>query len=111
MTSVQYDAAVIQQFAERLYSIARRIVVTATILGALVGLILGAVLAAAMQGRSDSFGSGSSSMLVMGVVTVLGGLLGFSYGMQRSFILRFQAQIPLFVRPRLKRTQGRNSQL
>lgn len=63
---VQYDRAVIQQFAERLYSLARRIVVTATILGGLLGFILGAVLASAIVGASERLGmSSSSSMLVM----------------------------------------------
>ncbi len=95
MSTVQYDAAVIQEFAERLYRLARRIVVTATILGVLLGLILGGALGVWLAPRSDSPQMSSSSMGVMVGVAVLGGLLGFAYGMQRSFMLRFQAQTAL----------------
>ena len=65
--TVQYDPAVIQQFAERLYALARRIFATATILGVLLGFILGAALAAAMQGRSENIGTSSGQVIAMGL--------------------------------------------
>lgn len=93
---VQYDAKVIQQFAERLYTQARRIALTSTIYFAILGFILGAVLASVIVGRAETLRL--SSTAPMGVIigaTVLCGLLGFVHGTQRSFMLRLQAQTAL----------------
>lgn len=81
---VQYDPKVIQEFAERLYSRAKAIVVVAAVLGAIVGFPAGIWLSIAMT-RSPSIPAGF-------VGCVLGGLLGYVIGTQRAFLLRLQAQ-------------------
>lgn len=84
---IQYDRAVIQQFADRLYAQARRIVVIFTLVGLLVGLAAGAALATS---------AATPGILVpVLLVVILGAILGYSTGQARAFALRLQAQIAL----------------
>ncbi len=86
--SVSYDAAVIQEFAQRLYRQAASIILTSIFLWALAGGLLG--LGAAAAARSE--GTIGTAVLI-GAVT--GGLLGFALGRERAFKLKLEAQVAL----------------
>jgi hypothetical protein len=75
--ATQYDPAIIQKFADKLYSQANTIVSVWTFLGAVVGGACGHVLGNAAVGA------------------VIIGALGFAIGMQRACLLRLQAQVAL----------------
>src|ERR1700732_1193393 len=83
--SVTYDAAVIQDFADRLYREAAVIVFKATFLGVLGGAIVGVSMAAVIQQRQNL---GIAAM----IGAVLGGLVGYSRGRERAFELKLKAQ-------------------
>jgi hypothetical protein len=85
---VVYDAAVIQEFAERLYSQAASIILTSTVLGVIIGAIGGAVGAEALK-ATGAIGMGA----IIGAV--IGGLFGFSRGKERAFKLKLEAQVAL----------------
>jgi len=85
--TVIYDASVIQEFAERLYSQAASIIFTSTFLGVIVGAIAGALSFEAL--KSTSIGLGA----IIGMV--VGGLFGFSRGRERAFKLKLEAQSAL----------------
>jgi gas vesicle protein len=83
--SIVYDASVIQEFAERLYSQATSIIFTSTVLGGIIGAIVGAVAAEALK---------ATNATVMGAMigAAVGGLFGFSRGRERAFKLKLEAQ-------------------
>ena len=83
-----YDPDIIQEFADRLYSRATQIVIVAAIVGALLGLGAGFSISRLVFG-------GSGTDLTALVVVVLGGVVGYLVGRERSFILRLQAQTAL----------------
>ena len=83
---IQYDATIIQQFAQSLYNQAQRIIVLYAILGALIGAIVGIGL---------SLGLGQGALVVGSVGALLGGAFGASVGRYRAFTLRLQAQTAL----------------
>lgn len=76
----EYDAAVIQRFADALYRQAGSILVTYALIGGLLGLVAGGLL------------SGSVTAVLGGAVC---GAIGASIGRQRGFTLRLQAQTAL----------------
>lgn len=86
---VQYDPTVIHTFVERLYRQAKSIVVTATVLGVLVGFIGGAALGNMNRDLRDA----STMIMIFGVV--IGGGLGYAIGQARAFALRLMAQTAL----------------
>jgi hypothetical protein len=90
---VNYEAAVIQKFAEMLYSRARSIVVVYTVLG----IIVGAVGAGAL-------------VRGLGIASVVGaalcGILGYFVGQGRAFTLRLTAQQALCQIEIEKNTRG-----
>ena len=77
---MEYDEKVIFEFASRLYKKARSIVVTYSFLGAIVGAGSGLALA---QGAGAGFGF------------LIGLLIGYTIGTDRSFSLKLQAQTAL----------------
>lgn len=83
MTS--YDENIIQAAADALYRHAASIVLTSTILGVILGLILGAFVANATPLGGFAFLGGA----------VLGGYIGWSRAQSAAFLLRLQAQTAL----------------
>ncbi len=79
--TTRFDPTVIQQFADRLYSQARTLVVLYSVLGVLVGSIGAYAIT-----RSERL-----AMIAGGLL----GLLGFAIGQARTFSLRLQAQTAL----------------
>ncbi len=79
---VQYDANIIYKFAQDLYRSARRIIITYTLVGAILGLVIGYL-------PTQSFGLSAL------IGALLLGLIGYALGEQRAFHLRLQAQIAL----------------
>lgn len=82
---VQYDPDVIQTFADALYRLADRIVIGSTLLGGVIGGLLGYAIG------SNAGGGALVALLGAGV----GGYLGYSRGMARTFQLRLEAQLAL----------------
>ncbi len=80
----QYDPAIIQKFADKLYTQANTIVVIYTLIGAILGGGLG--FAANANMRLSNVGI---------IAAIICGLIGFALGLQRSFMLRVQAQTAL----------------
>lgn len=85
---VTYDPAVIQEFAQRLYSQAASIIFTSIFLGGVIGALLGLVGAAAAQAHSFI---GRPAL----IGAVVGGLAGLSRGRERAFQLKLEAQVAL----------------
>jgi hypothetical protein len=81
---VVYDAAVIQEFAQRLYNQAASIIFTSTLFGVLIGGLLG--LGFVVVTKSKDMGV----VAIIGVV--IGGLAGLAWGKERAFKLKFKAQ-------------------
>jgi hypothetical protein len=83
--STQYDANVLQTFADDLYAQARSIVVTTACLYSLVGLALGAMFAVAVPHNdfAVAFVAGFGA---------LGAGIGVSVGKKMAFELKFKAQ-------------------
>lgn len=86
--SVIYDTSVIQEFAERLYSQAAFIIFTSTLLGLIVGAIVGA-------GGAEAAKAVSAVGMITIIGAVVGGLFGFSRGRERAFKLKLEAQVAL----------------
>lgn len=82
---VQYDPDVIQTFADALYRLADQIVIGSTLLGGVIGGLLGYAIG------SNAGGGAIVALLGAGV----GGYLGYSRGMARTFQLRLEAQLAL----------------
>jgi hypothetical protein len=85
---VTYDAAIIQDFAERLYRQAASIILSSTLLGIFGGAIIGGVAAALMDARQAIVGAAIVSAFV-------GGFWGFARGRERAFKLKLEAQVAL----------------
>lgn len=79
---VIYDAAVIQEFASRLYRRASSIIATFTVIGLIIGGVAGA---AAFQ----------SNGIAILIAAAIGAALGFSIGQERAFKLKLEAQVAL----------------
>ena len=82
----KYEAQVIVQFADDLYRQAGSLPATYTVLGALVGLVIGGGLFAAYEGGA-LIGAGLGALLL--------GAVGLKVGQQRAFALKLQAQVAL----------------
>ena len=81
-----YDPVVIQEFAEKMYKRANSIIVSATLLGILLGVGLGAYFGRFIFGYSQ---------LLPVVGLIFGGIIGYVIGANRSFVLKLQAQTAL----------------
>src|SRR5260221_4840880 len=87
---VTYDPAVIQKFAERLYGRATSIVVTSTLIGLVVGLLVGGGIAVAMAKQSP--GGQPEVGLPIAIGAGIGALFGLFRGLERAFLLKLEAQ-------------------
>lgn len=85
--AVQYDPAIIQAHAQRLYLTAKTIVATYAILGVLSGASLGYIGAVAAGIKDEA-------PAVM-VAAALMGTIAFMVGRWKSFALRLEAQLAL----------------
>jgi hypothetical protein len=81
----KYDPNVIYEFADRLYRQAGSVMITYSLLGAIIGLGGGAALGGAMN----------AVLPLMVVGLVIFGALGLMLGRERAFALRLQAQTAL----------------
>lgn len=90
MKNISYDSSVIQEYASIMYAQAARIIRSETIKFAFLGLIFFIVLGAFL---STKFNVGSTSILIIGVLGVLGGgYYGYQQGLLKSFELKLEAQ-------------------
>ena len=85
-----YDATIIQQFADRLYRQAQQVVAVSTVLGLIIGALIGYGLATA---ATENGGGGAGTWAL--VVALVGALIGYAQGTQKAFILKLQAQTAL----------------
>lgn len=84
---IEYDPVVIQSFAAGLYRLADNIVLSTTIIGAIIGGVLG-------FGAGSFLGDGAGTML--GLIGLAGGgYMGRSRGVSKTFMLRLEAQLAL----------------
>lgn len=84
---IEYDPVVIQSFAAGLYRLADSIVLSSTIIGAIIGGVVG-------FGAGSFMSSGASMMLgLFGLAA--GGYMGRSRGLSKTFMLRLEAQLAL----------------
>lgn len=86
---VVYDPDIIQEFAERLYSRADFVVLRDTLIGTVVGLLLGV-------GAHKVLTMNPSSLMMMAIgAGAVFGLIGWVSGNDKAFMLRLQAQTAL----------------
>lgn len=85
--TVYYDPAIIQEFAERLYSLASRIVISYVIGGALLGFIAGFGVA------ESAYPAMRVPFCIVGAVVL--GIVGSLLAQPRAFQLRLEAQLAL----------------
>jgi len=97
---VQYDPAVIQEFAERLYKKAMSVVVTYTMIGVLLGSAIGFFIEHS-RGRIDM------SFLYIGLI--VGAVIGYVIGNEKAFWIRLAAQAALCQVQIEKNTRAQNS--
>jgi hypothetical protein len=76
---MKYDATVIEEFSARLYSKAKSVVVSYTVLGMVIGLFCGAI--------------GKGMGMIVGSLVL--GAVGFTIGTERAFQYKLQAQTAL----------------
>lgn len=77
----EYNPDIIVEFAARLYKKAADCITSHTIGGAILGLILGGILA--------------QNALVAIMAAITGGIIGYMYGVEKSFELKLKAQTAL----------------
>jgi len=93
---MEYDPAVIEEFASRLYYRARSLLVVY----GLVGFVIGAVL---FFGASQATSGGE----ILGVIALIfATLIGAAYGREKGFMLRLQAQQALCQVAMERNTRG-----
>jgi hypothetical protein len=109
----QYDAGILQTFADELYAKARWITVKCCVVGAVIGLALAYIPTTIYESRNSQAiidrykgtGNGldvpvpnlppSNAPVLVLVVGVLGGLVGAAIGQRKAFQLKLQAQLTL----------------
>ncbi len=98
---VAYDPDVIQRFADRLYNRARMIVITLTLVLALVGGVAGFWMGLLLDANSArpprhlSLDELGTELIACLIGAILFGLIGLLAGRERAFLLRLQAQVAL----------------
>jgi ABC-type nitrate/sulfonate/bicarbonate transport system permease component len=88
----QYDANILQDFADRLYAKAAWITVKCCIVGALLGIGLTFILAAILKISNPALNTSDPAFIPF---AVLGGLLGIAVGQHKAFQYKLQAQLTL----------------
>jgi NhaP-type Na+/H+ or K+/H+ antiporter len=89
-----YDPSVISSMADHMYARASRQVIRSTIVGAVLGVVLG-YIAGVFAYRE--LHSNDYSLVIAGVLALLGGIEGFAVGRSAAHHLRFQAQQALVM--------------
>lgn len=84
--TTEFDASILQRFADQLYSKADTIVVLCVFFWGFVGLAGGGFLGVRMAGAKDG------AILGMAMGSLLGGFIGYAIGTARAFKLRLLAQ-------------------
>jgi hypothetical protein len=87
--ATKYDPNVLQEYADRFYTRARKVVVRATALGFGGGLAASLVLATVVAWRSPRAQVGAGWLLFL---TLAGLALGWAYGREKAFWFRLEAQ-------------------
>jgi hypothetical protein len=86
-----YDSQLIYEFADRLYRQAGGIIITYTLVFAVIGGVAGL-----FYSNRSSYATGMSSGNTPAVVLAIGlGALGYYVGVQKAFALKLQAQTAL----------------
>jgi hypothetical protein len=80
-----YDADILQQFADDLYSRAKSIVITTAVTYAVLVFMAGAVLSSALK-------AGDVSLVYTLVATAIAGAIGARAGQVKAFKLKLEAQ-------------------
>ena len=87
---ISYDPEIIHEFAKRLYKQAASILIVYTVLGAVMGAAIGAIIVNATSLHRDM-----NPMIGVLIGAAFFGLFGFSIGRERAFKLKLQAQTAL----------------
>lgn len=97
-TTTQYDASVLQQFADDLYARARWIVFTTGAKYGVIGLVLSGVALAVLQVQSKEQIPDAVNIGLVIVFTLVAITAGVSAGRAKAFQLKLQAQQTLCQR-------------
>jgi Na+/glutamate symporter len=109
-----YDPAILQKFADKMYARAMQVIVAWAVLGFFLGGIIGgAALFAAAQGllRELGLGGGSGACVVSLGSAVLGCIIGVLIGIEKAFWLKLEAQKILCQLQTEVNTRGANAPL
>jgi len=87
--ATKYDPSVLQEYADRLYNRAKRVVVLCAALGFLGGLVAATILAAVVVWRSPRAEPPGGWLLLS---LPVGFALGWAYGRGKAFQFRLEAQ-------------------
>ena len=93
MNSIQYEPAIIREFASKLYAEANRVILLWAILLAVPGAGIGGAIGYLFLAGWEAEAAGGVLGGILGI-GVLGGL-GRSIGERKAFILKLQAQLAL----------------
>jgi uncharacterized protein YacL len=94
---INYDASIIQKFADNLYKKANQIIIIYSVFGFSIGVLI-----------SVGIGRFIESMPILYViVSVFMALFGFAAGRERSFSLKLQAQNALCLKQIEENTRGK----
>ncbi len=91
----QYDAAILQKFADKMYARAIQVIVAWAVLGFFLGGIIGGIaLFAAAQGilRELGLNGGGGACVVSLGAAALGAAIGTLIGIEKAFWLKLEAQ-------------------
>ena len=109
----QYDANILQTFADRLYAKAGWITFKCCLVGAIIGVALAFIPVTILEsGKSQAIidrykgtgngldapvpdGSPSNAPILVGLVGLLGGFVGATVGQRKAFEYKLQAQLTL----------------
>lgn len=84
----QYDPEIIQRFADRLYARTVSVIVVSTLLGGFIGLVIDPFAQQVLP-------NWIADRLPTATIPVMLALAGFVQGLERSFVLKMQAQTAL----------------
>jgi hypothetical protein len=104
--AIQYDPSVLEEYADRLYNRANRVVVLCAALGFLGGVVAATILAAVVVWRSPRAEPPGGWLLLS---LPVGLALGWAYGRDKTFQLRLEAQRTLCQLQIEHNTRGRVS--
>jgi hypothetical protein len=94
--TTNYDPAVIQRFADRLYARARTIVIVYAVIGLIMGGLVGAIAVKTVLAQRSARTTAEAREGGLTFAFAAGGLIaGVFLGRERAFSLRLQAQTAL----------------